>query len=444
MADATLVRRRFRRLLVAVIGAASVASIVGASQFHHVRRVNFMGDESGWISSSGYYTQLILVGDFSHESWEGASLGNWGSINPPLGKLVLGASVRLHPEYEPGDSEFRGIYRFSQPFEWNASRGNVPLEGTVIRAREVTALYFTASLVLLYFAVLRYTNLMSALAAVLIVLTNSWIVNETIPVLTDPYYFCLMFALFGLGGWMVESRTMRSKLLSFGLAGLIGGSACLIKINGLPFGCAFAGTLVAYKWAVRRPIEIRSDLTGLTVFVVCALVVVYALNPYFWPTESWRSVLEFPRLYTRWPELFALQREQMPWPESGRTIEILRVLLGEFTVHPIELALFGAGLAYLVFGLWRSLARKHVDVKLVPLFFFLTHFGFLVALMPVNYRRYYLLAVISAKVIEAIGFTYAMLIGWSLTWRFARAVIRRIRSRNATQTQTRPHEQING
>ena len=59
-----------------------------------IRGEPFMGDETDWISSGNYYTELVLKGDFRHEAWVANHLGIVGNFNQPLGKVLLGLGVR--------------------------------------------------------------------------------------------------------------------------------------------------------------------------------------------------------------------------------------------------------------------------------------------------------------------------------------------------------------
>ncbi len=419
---------KHRRRLALTLGAAIAGGLALLAQFERIHQVDFMGDESGWIASAGYYTDLVAMGDFSHASWEGEHLGPWGSINPSLGKLLLGAGLRLNPRVTGRDLEFRQVYRFSQSFEWNAKWGNVPYESTVIRAREVTAAFYSLSLLVLFVAVAMHSNVFAGLVVVAAMLTNGWVVKETTPVLTDPYFFLFMFGLVCVGGRAMAAEAVRVKTAWFALAGVLAGAACSVKINGLPLAGVFVVSLLAYESAVRRGVSWKAQAGALGSFIISALAVIYALNPYFWPTDSWRNVLEFPRLFARWPDLFAIQREQLPWPETGRTLEIIRVLFGLFTLYAIEILFFGVGLGLLATRLVRSVAQKQLDASVVPFLFFAVNLVFLLALLPVNYRRYYLLAVASVKVIEAVGLSW--LVVTPLMWAVRTVVNRTPRAMN--------------
>ncbi|HSN76653.1 MAG TPA: hypothetical protein VL334_16400 [Anaerolineae bacterium] len=74
----------------------AVVVVLSISYFLVVDRAPlFNGDESGWISAGFHYADLLLSGDFSREVWECRDCGAWGSLNPHLGKLLIGVPLAL-------------------------------------------------------------------------------------------------------------------------------------------------------------------------------------------------------------------------------------------------------------------------------------------------------------------------------------------------------------
>jgi hypothetical protein len=88
-----IVNRFTRRLPVLLIASVLVAS--AAVLFRSAQRVSFHGDESGWIASGLYYSDLVLSRDFTWEKWRCRDCHAWGSLNPQLGKLMIGLPLSL-------------------------------------------------------------------------------------------------------------------------------------------------------------------------------------------------------------------------------------------------------------------------------------------------------------------------------------------------------------
>ncbi|HJX30661.1 MAG TPA: hypothetical protein VJ624_02290, partial [Thermodesulfobacteriota bacterium] len=97
-------------IFIALLSSVILFSNRGKTPFH--------GDESGWISSGYYYTELLLRRDFDWQKWVCAPCGPWGSrLNPHLGQWLIGIPlVTLSPK---GESTFFNLYNFKQSFPDN-------------------------------------------------------------------------------------------------------------------------------------------------------------------------------------------------------------------------------------------------------------------------------------------------------------------------------------
>lgn len=243
-----------------------------------IAQQNFMGDETIWITAGLHYTDLVLRGDFDHRHWDAPELASAGSLNQPLGKYMLGAGIRLHPDLEAADLDFRGVYTYSKSVGWNAARGKVPTKGLLRRAREVNSLIALACFLLLFAAVTLYSNPFAGVIAVALVIFNDWVMICFTWALTDTSYNLFLLLGFSAGLLFFRAEGMYRVCLGAGLCGLVGGLACSVKITGLAvLGLFFLG-LVAYRVLSKRG-RVREGVLWLAVFGTSALAVVYAIQP---------------------------------------------------------------------------------------------------------------------------------------------------------------------
>jgi hypothetical protein len=73
------------------IAMTAVICLISASVlFPQIQSTKFHGDESGWIFSAYYYTDLLIRRDFDLQKWECESCGPWGALNMHVGKWLIG------------------------------------------------------------------------------------------------------------------------------------------------------------------------------------------------------------------------------------------------------------------------------------------------------------------------------------------------------------------
>ena len=81
-----LLHRRDTAFYTGLLAVALLATIV---LYRQAPLTPFDGDETGWISSGVYYTDLLLARDFAWEKWQCRACGPWGGLNMPLGKWLV-------------------------------------------------------------------------------------------------------------------------------------------------------------------------------------------------------------------------------------------------------------------------------------------------------------------------------------------------------------------
>lgn len=404
----SIVRREETIGLITIFFAAffAIATIMlgGRILGYKIAHENFMGDETIWITAGLYYTDLISRGDFDHAHWDAPELATAGSLNQPLGKYMLGAGIRVHPNREASDLDFRGVYNYSQSVGWNAAQGKVPTEGLLRRAREVNAVIALACFVLLFASVTLYSNPFAGAVAVALVIFNNWVMVCFAWALTDTSYNLFLLLGFSAGMLFFRAEGTYRVCLGAGLCGLAGGLACSVKITGLAvLGLFFLG-LIAYRVMSKRG-RVREGVLWLAVFGTSALAVVYSINPFFWPVGGWDHLLELPKLYWRQKEMFELVSPSARlWPaDRGRLAEIHRMLFWGYSMFSVERILFLVGAGWCGWTLWSARGEPERACAGIPLIYFLANYLFLIVFMEMNWERHYLSTVFAIKVLTAVG-----------------------------------------
>ena len=89
----------WRKLCLNFIAPATVICLIsGYILFPGINRTEFHGDESGWIWSAYYYTELVMQWDFDLQKWECERCGPWGDLNMHVGKLLIGIPLAIDPQ----------------------------------------------------------------------------------------------------------------------------------------------------------------------------------------------------------------------------------------------------------------------------------------------------------------------------------------------------------
>lgn len=364
-----------------------------------------MGDETDWISSGNYYTALVLAGDFRHEKWVANELGIVGNFNQNLGKVLLGLGVRLHWQQQPGDAEYLALYDWGKSFEVNRALGQVPSPGLLLRARESEIVFVAACAVLLFLVGTLIGGELCGVLAAAAALGSAQVHKLLALAVTDSYYnfFILAGLLVSIG--LVRAERTRSFVGYSALVGLAAGLACSVKITGLPLVALFYGLLLPPIW-IARGFTLRTAVYGPLAALATATITVYVLNPFFWPFESPRMLLEFPKLYVRTQQAFeSVPAKTLGWgtpPERLRLIHE-RLFVSNFRSVGVEPIAFAVGFLICGWQFVRGLRKREVNVLGVAFVYFVAQYAFVVALVQFNFARYFLPAMFSIKLLAAIG-----------------------------------------
>lgn len=428
----------YRRHTAFVVGLLAVALLATVVLYRQAPLTSFDGDETGWISSGIYYTDLLLARDFAWDKWQCRACGPWGGLNMPLGKWAIGAPLKLYYAATPGAAPFMRFYDFERSLAQNQAEGRIPPADVLRVARLACAAFGVLCCLLLFCLGYWWLNGAAALLAVVLLLLTDGFVQQATRAMTDVHYLSFLLAG-GLASGLLLQRADRRGLVNAAiLAGLAAGLAAAVKVTGiLVGGLVFAG-LLAYVAALRR-LPLRTALRASALFLVVAVAVVYLLNPFFWP--DWQQldaaallhdarsllaaaasgqlgaapisqafpqvghlthIIEFPQMFLRWRAFMHTQLSIGAWTEP-RLLAIHRSLFANLAAFPFEwvLLLIGAAAAgRRVIAAWR---RAQPAPALAPLAFFAVNYLFVLFLVQLNWPRYYLPAAVAGKLLAANG-----------------------------------------
>jgi 4-amino-4-deoxy-L-arabinose transferase-like glycosyltransferase len=441
--------------------AGFLCLLSGAVLYGRVDETPFHGDESGWISSGRYYADLVLVGDFRWERWICLECDTYGSLSMPLGKLLIGLPLGIgSPEAGPA---FSAYYDFQRSFEENRTAGMVPPPSLLLRARRASAAFGVLCCVLVFAVGYASHGAWTGLTAAVLLLTNRLFLDTATQALTDIHYNVFLLGVALACILLFKARGARHVALAGACAGIVAGLACLVKVTGIVIGAALIAVVVLYA-ALMRQVNRREIVLSLALFSGLSLSVIYLGNPFFWPSLrildgkaliaetgslareiggireglatgtlkrsdvkerypqlcNLSHLLEFPHLFLRWNRLMEEERtmESASW-HGNRLVSLHRQLLFRHSSFPFEWIVLGIGIATCWKGVRASWGRREVAVVAVALSLFAINYGFILAVLKLNWDRYYLPTVIASQVVTAIGIHAAATgaSGWFARWR---------------------------
>jgi len=373
--------------------------------YEPVRSEPFMGDETDWISSGNYYTALVINGDFRHEKWVANHLGIVGNFNQQLGKVLLGLGIRLHWQRQPGDTEYIRLYDWGKSYDVNKALGQVPPPGLLLRARESEIVFVAGCAALLFLGGTLVAGELCGALAVAAMLGSRTIQQILALAVTDSYY-----NFFILAGLVASVGLIRAKqTLSFvgysALVGLAAGLACSVKITGLPVMALFYGMMLPPIWWAQG-FTLRTAIYGPMAALVTAILTVYVLNPFFWPFESPRLLLEFPNLYVRTREAFeSVPDKALGWGTPPERLKLIheRLFFSGYRSVNAEPVAFAAGLIICGCQFVLGLRKREVNLHGLAFVYFAAQYLFVVTLVQFNFARYFLPVMFSMKLLAAVG-----------------------------------------
>lgn len=294
--------------------------------------------DEGWWLTSGKVSWDLLVRHrrADHAVWT-HFMSSWGSANPQLGKLLIGASLHAFTALPPvplvsadGRRElspdevvvaaaaqmgFRPDYDFHRSIEENRAAGRVPPPRFLAAGRRGV---FAVSLVagaLFWWLARSLAGEVAAAIALALWLTHPAIADHSVRAMIDlPALAGTLFGLIGAVAVVRHGRLGRGALVALVVSALGFALGVATKLNVL---ATLAGALlVALGWTVHDALgpppgrgERRRPVAWLWALALVALpiVVTFASNPMLW-THPWTPIDHEP---DRFSLLFSL----------GRTIE---------------------------------------------------------------------------------------------------------------------------
>jgi 4-amino-4-deoxy-L-arabinose transferase-like glycosyltransferase len=416
--------------------------------FPRVNTTEFSGDEPGWISASLYYTSLMENRDFDWNKWFCQDCQSFGRLNLHAAEFLYGIPLKI--EQPNGTPPYFGFYLVEHSYEQNQREGLIPPPALLHQARQIAA-FFGVLCVLMIFAVgfWGYNPWVGLFAAGLLV-TNSVYLKIATQVMTDVFYNVFLLAVYLTLIFFMKAHTRKAMLVYCGLAGLFTGVAGSVKITGLLIatGC-FLGALAWRSWRERE--SIRQLALPLATFAVASLVIVFLLDPFFWPSYDqrvwqegkafahdvstkkvvlWHRVdlenaafaypelrnlthpIEFPLLFFRWSHIMK-RYVKNGWAEwNGPRLPVLHKTLFQHLVplgwelkSSLYMNVVAVLLAALTFaGIYYLLRSAKTDSRYVVLLLALAcNYGLIILFMSLNWDRYYLPTMIAVDLIVGIG-----------------------------------------
>ncbi len=433
------IRRRFntRRLRFVVL---AIAVVIGSAAvlFPQVGQTSFLCDESGWISSGRYYTDLLWAADMRRAQWRCAECGDFGDLNMQLGKWLIGIPLALDPESRK-EAFFR-FYDTKASYEENMDRGLVPPHHTLTYARSSCAVFGILCCLLTFIIGCYAGNAFVGTVAAALVSLNSLFIQQATRAITDIHYnFFLLCVCLAVVFFSTASKPKRTWICVV-LCGIATGLACSIKITGLVVGglsfLVVGGQRVWFGQSTKM-----AFIQQLAVFCCSALLIIYGLNPFFWPSPRalWSSAvfgeakalsseiivarhiprevkaryphlgtlawpLQFPNMFLRWNKRMR-EQERLPsalW-HGERVLVLSRRVLFEYASFRGEFVFLVSGVVILFWKRLRRLSLIPDKPALACLQYFLVNYLFILIAMKVNWDRYYLPTVIAGSLMAAFG-----------------------------------------
>jgi len=272
-----------------------------------------IGDEVRWLTAGDLAFRLVRerAGPAAWETaWDELELRTFGNLNPPLGKLLIGA-VLAAAKRSPDPVDYRWDF-LASPGE-NLARGNAPPGELVLPVRVAISLCAIGTLVLVYLCAVKLTGApwLSLAAPGLLFASDAFRVHA-VRIYTDLPQLCLlMAAVLAFGRFLVRG----------GWGALVGA----LVLAGLSVGVKFsAAPLVAALGllAVAMPGSVRLRLARGALAAAVPWLVFVAVNPFLYPDPFGRTlwiVSTWDQVYRGLAEspLFARQAVAGPWQGIG-------------------------------------------------------------------------------------------------------------------------------
>jgi len=423
-----------------------------AGLFYTLWNGDFHGDESGWISSGYYYTELLLNRDWDGEKWDCRPCSTWGSMTMNLAKWMIGIPVKFY-QMRTG-RYFQGYYNFKSSLEDNIKQGLVPPRDILLIARITPAVFGVLCCLLIFFIGCLIYNEWAGLVAALLTIGNYLFITSSPRAMTDAYYNFFLLGICLSGILFIKATTQKNRITYTLLSAVFTGLACSIKITGIIVGFIFFSELNMYMFYLGRH-RLPQVLLLLTGFCLASLIVVYAMNPYFWPIVSYdrqahlvlekspqsnaeknislntilfdlkqrfsfmnSGFMKFPGMFSRVRKNF--MQSGPDWWGNNRFITLNKYLFFIYSTFWGSFIFSGMGIGWVLLRLIASIQIKKIDPCAVVLAYFLAHYLFIVAFMVVNWERYYIPTLLAGNILTALGIVQMAVWSYSGTLRLFR------------------------
>lgn len=386
--------KKFSTVLFAVAALCAVTISSSVILYNNIGKNTFNGDETNWISTGYYYTNLLLKCDFDLNKWHGKQFGDFGGrMYLHLGQWIIGIPLTWYSRRH--GREFCSFYNFSRTFEENQRAGRVPPRDILLYARGTTAfvgvLCCIAMMAIGWYAKHAWVG---CGAAVLLMKNRIFIKYGARAMLDIHYAFFLLCSLLLI---TILVKQKKSILLVSILCGIAAGLTASVKLIGMGVIGLMLLAYLIYQHSIQS-VGIKKILLYIGLFSFSAVAVIYLLDPYLWDVTR---PLKFLSLVRAWIGInYWLGRDYAALWENNRTWVFHRDFSNRMNFSA-EWVLLCIGIAVNSIFLVSSLRKKKVDVRLMPFFFFIVNYAFLLAFTPVNWDRYFLPAIITSKLIVA-------------------------------------------
>ena len=405
--------KKFLDSMLFAVAVCVVVSIPGFILHKNIEKTTFHGDESGWISSGFYYTNLLLKHDFILDHWRCDKCANFGGAkNLHVGQWLMG--IPLVELYQGSGKNFFCFYSWNKALSDNKKEGRVPPDDLLFSARRVSAFFGILCCLIVFLIGYHAGNIWVGMASAIFVTTNPLFVRCATLADTDIYYlFFLLCSSLAILFWV---KFFRKRFLI--LAGIFCGLATSVKIIGLPVLVFMVFICLIYETGLKR-LKISEAVGQMAIFFLCAVAVVYMCNPFYWGVNF---PLKFPMTFIVWDNAFKneIARRSVGSVDPGFQMfyqHRFRVfhhdLLLRYANFSVEWILLCEGLILAGAHLIGSFFRKKQDFWSIPFIFFLSNYLFILIFMKLNFDRYYLSTVVAGQFMAA----YFVVPGSCLLWK---------------------------
>jgi hypothetical protein len=428
----------------------------GTILFRKINQTPIHGDESGWIYSGYYYTDLVLKNDLARQRWVCDFCGSFGDFNMHLGKWLLGIPIQIELQKPSSLSDFQNWEKaLREKDKIRATDVKEPPPSILLSARRSSVVFGVLCCVILLSIGHFCNNIWIGFISALILSFDDLFIASSTRAMADVSYNLFLISLCLCAFPFLKYRSRKALILSTLLFGVISGFATSVKIMGLTIGILFFLSLCFYK-SFFHAIRKTEFVSYLMIFGLASTVVIYVLNPVFWPSfrqmdasaiiresvaitknfngiyrdtraitasPSGKNVKEFVEAYSdQYPQLFNLShvfifpglffkwnfemnqraRAEDTW-EGKRFMVFHRNLLVTYASFPFEWIFLAIGIASISRRIYFSLRTGEPTFWIIPLAYFIVNYGFIIALMKVNWDRYYLPTVIATQMVVGVG-----------------------------------------